>query len=88
MKYLLFIIIGRSPIFSHTNTTINGLSTIRAFKSHDDVINEFNTLQDNNTSACFLFNAAARALALWSELVCSLYMACVIAIFLFFDRGK
>lgn len=80
--------LGRSPIFSHTNATISGLATIRTFKSHDVVIQEFNSLQNSNTSVCFLFNSLSRALALWLEVICVFYMAIVLLIFFVFEKGK
>lgn len=79
--------IGRSPIFAHTNSTISGLTTIRAYKSSETIIREFNTLQDGNSSVCFLFNSSSRGLALWLELMCVLYMTSVITIFFVFQNG-
>lgn len=79
---------GRSPIFAHTNATISGLSTIRTYKSSETIIKEFNSLQNSNTSVCFLFSSLAKALALWLELVCVLYMAVVLLIFFIFEKGK
>lgn len=80
--------IGRSPIFSHTNATINGLTTIRSYKSNETIIKEFNAIQDSNTAVCYLFNSTSRALALWLEFVCVLYMIIVITIFFVFKNGK
>lgn len=81
-------LIGRSPIFAHTNSTISGLTTIRAYKSNETLIREFNSLQDSNTSVCFVFNSSSRALALWLELICVLYMTIVIAIFFVFEKSE
>lgn len=72
---------------SHVNATINGLSTIRATKSENVLIEEFNALQDRNTSTCFIFKAATRAIAFWMEWICAIYMTIVIIIFLFFDMS-
>ncbi|XP_037030669.1 multidrug resistance-associated protein 4-like [Bradysia coprophila] len=72
----------RSPIFSHANATLQGLSTIRAFKAQQILSNEFDTHQDLSTSSWYLFLASTRAFALWLELVCVLYMATVILSFL------
>ncbi|XP_055309579.1 probable multidrug resistance-associated protein lethal(2)03659 isoform X2 [Sitodiplosis mosellana] len=77
---------GRSPIFSHTNATISGLTTIRSYKSNEIIIKEFNALQDGNTAVCYLFNSTSRALALWLELVCVLYMMIVLTIFFVFKN--
>lgn len=92
MILIFFIIVtfktGRSPIFAHTNATISGLTTIRAYRSDEAIISEFNSLQDSNSSVCFLFNASARALAMWLEIVCVLYMTTVVVIFFIFETGN
>lgn len=87
MSNFFFSNLGRSPIFAHTNATISGLATIRSYKSNETIIREFNSLQDNNTSVCFLFTSSSRALALWLELACVLYMAIVIGIFFAFEKS-
>lgn len=93
MKFHLYIFLfaistGRSPIFTHTNATVNGLSTIRACKAQHIVAKEFDELQDINTSAWYIFAASSRALALWLETVCVVYMGVVLSIFLLVDKGK
>lgn len=42
--------ITKSPIFAHTNATLQGLSTIRALKAQNSVISNFNSYIDTNTS--------------------------------------
>jgi ATP-binding cassette, subfamily C (CFTR/MRP), member 4 len=42
--------ISRSPIYVHTNATLHGLSTIRAFKAEDSVRENLNRHMDFNTS--------------------------------------
>lgn len=85
-NYILRIKIGRSAIISHTNATITGLSTIRATNSKQVLVNEFNELQNQNTSVSFTFKAATRAIAFWLELICVAYMAVAIGIFLVFQN--
>lgn len=80
--------LGRSTIISHTNATISGLSTIRVTNSKDILVREFNELQDHNTSVCFIFKATTRAIAFWLELICVLYMATAIGIFLSIEQSK
>lgn len=79
---------ARSPILAHTNATINGLSTIRASNAQQALSDEYDSHQDVNTSAYFMFLGTSRGLALWLELVCVIYMAAVLAIFLVFADGK
>lgn len=78
--------LGRSAIISRTNATISGLSTIRATNSKQTLIDEFNALQNQNTSVCFIFKASTRAIAFWLELICVLYMATAIGIFILFEN--
>lgn len=40
----------RSPIFSHTNATLQGLSTIRAFKAEESLRRHFDSHVDQNSS--------------------------------------
>ncbi|XP_059612038.1 ATP-binding cassette sub-family C member 4-like isoform X2 [Phlebotomus argentipes] len=72
----------RSPVFSHTNATLQGLATIRAFNAQRVLTNEFDSHQDLNTSAWYLYLATTRAFALWLELVCVLYITSVTMSFL------
>lgn len=73
---------ARSPIFSHTNATLQGMTTIRVFKAEQVLADEFDVHQDLNTSASYLFLSSTRAFALWLELTCVVYMATVLLSFL------
>lgn len=42
--------ITRSPIYAHTNATLQGLTTIRAFKAEESVRTNFNNHMDHNSS--------------------------------------
>jgi ATP-binding cassette, subfamily C (CFTR/MRP), member 4 len=42
--------ISKSPIYAHTNATLQGLPTIRASKAENAVIQNFNKILDHNTS--------------------------------------
>lgn len=46
--------ITRSPLYAHTNATLQGLSTIRAFKAEESVRRNFNVHLDHNTSVNFI----------------------------------
>lgn len=81
-------LIGRSAIISATNATITGLCTIHATKSEITLMEEFNSLQDHNTSVSFLFKASTRAIAFWLEIICVFYMTVAIVIFVAFEKGK
>ncbi|XP_062563883.1 ATP-binding cassette sub-family C member 4-like [Armigeres subalbatus] len=74
--------VKRSPIFSHLNATLQGLSTIRAFRAQGTLSREFNNHMDENTSAWFIFITTTRAFALWLDFVCVIYIAVVTLSFL------
>lgn len=78
---------ARSPVYAHTNTTVNGLSTVRAYRAVQMVKNEFDALQDAHTSAYFICCASSRAFALWLEMICIFYLASTISIFLLLGKG-
>lgn len=49
-------------MFTHTTATLEGLTTIRAFKAQQKLIQEYDQHQNVNTSAFFLFAATSRKL--------------------------
>ncbi|XP_058839979.1 ATP-binding cassette sub-family C member 4-like [Topomyia yanbarensis] len=69
--------VNRSPLFSQTNATLQGLSTIRAFQAQDTLIHEFNEQMDVNTSAWYIFITTTRAFAFWLDFLCVMYIAVV-----------
>lgn len=90
MKNEMMIIIcflARSPIFSHANATLHGLTTIRALKAEKKLTREFHDHQNLNISASFMYLSTTRAFCLWLEMVCVLYVATVTMSFLLFDNG-
>uniref|UniRef100_A0A336M8S7 CSON013802 protein n=1 Tax=Culicoides sonorensis TaxID=179676 RepID=A0A336M8S7_CULSO len=69
--------VTRSPIYSHLGASLNGLSTIRAFKAEQMLIDEFDAHQDLHSSAFYLFIAAARAFGFWLDGSCLIYIALI-----------
>nr|APD26517.1 ATP-binding cassette transporter subfamily C member 4 X1 protein [Brachionus koreanus] len=65
--------IGRSPLFVYTNTTIEGISTIRVANKEGILAEEFNQLTDYHTRACFNFFVVNRWFGLRLDILCSLY---------------
>lgn len=74
-------------MFSHINTTINGLATIKAFNGQRVSANEFDELNNFNISAGFIFFAMSRALSLWIDVICVIYMIIVLVIFFICEDG-
>ncbi|XP_069668825.1 probable multidrug resistance-associated protein lethal(2)03659 isoform X2 [Periplaneta americana] len=78
--------ITRSPVFSHLSATLQGLTTIRAFRAEALLSKEFDNHQDLHSSAWFMFIASSRAFALWLDSSCTIYIALVTLSFLFADK--
>lgn len=80
--------LGRSPIFSHVNATLQGLATVRASNAAFILEKEFHEFTDYNTSCWYVFMCAARWFALWLDFVCILFIAIVTFSFLSLGNGE
>lgn len=60
----------RSHVFAHLNASIQGLSTIRSHTAEQILVAEFDKHMDMHSSAWYLFISTARALSLWTDLIC------------------
>ncbi|KAJ8933696.1 hypothetical protein NQ314_013862 [Rhamnusium bicolor] len=69
--------ITKSPVFSHVSSSLNGITTIRASKAEEILINEFDDHQDIHTSAWYLTITCIVAFGLWLDIVCVIFVACV-----------
>ncbi|KAG2375146.1 hypothetical protein C9374_010150 [Naegleria lovaniensis] len=68
--------ISRSPIFSHFNETLAGISTIRAYKRQHDFMNKFQKSLDQNNTAHFAQLVSQRWLAFRLEMLGSIIVLC------------
>uniref|UniRef100_A0A0U9HY72 Putative ABCC protein n=1 Tax=Chrysomela populi TaxID=154003 RepID=A0A0U9HY72_CHRPP len=75
----------RSPIIGHLNSTMEGLTTIRAYRAQDILKFEFDKHQDLYTSAYFTSVCAIGAFSLYMDVFSAIYEAFVIGRFLFLD---
>merc|ERR1719422_1888629 len=74
--------VSKSPVFSQLSTSLQGLTTIRAFKAEQMLQEEFDHLQDVHTSTWFAFISTTRWFGLWLDWIVTVYMACVVYSFL------
>ncbi|KAH8258986.1 hypothetical protein KR038_000987, partial [Drosophila bunnanda] len=67
--------IARSPVYSHVASSLNGLTTIRAFQAQRILETEFDGYQDMHSTAFYTFLTTSRAFAYWLDFLCVIYMA-------------
>lgn len=75
-------------MIGHLNSTLEGLTTIRASNAQEIVKEEFDRHQNLYTSANFLLNNCTTALAFSLELFGDIFTTLVILQFLISDLGK
>uniref|UniRef100_A0A3Q3G2R2 Multidrug resistance-associated protein 4 n=1 Tax=Labrus bergylta TaxID=56723 RepID=A0A3Q3G2R2_9LABR len=64
----------RSPVFSHLSSSLQGLSTIRAFKVQQRFQQMFDDYQDLHSEAWFLFLTTSRWFAVRLDGICSVFV--------------
>ncbi|XP_031714239.1 multidrug resistance-associated protein 4-like [Anarrhichthys ocellatus] len=64
----------RSPVFSHLSSSLQGLSTIRAFKVQQWFQQMFDEYQDLHSEAWFLFLTTSRWFAVRLDGICSIFV--------------
>ncbi|XP_060873079.1 ATP-binding cassette sub-family C member 4-like isoform X2 [Metopolophium dirhodum] len=79
--------ITRSPVFTHLNATLQGLTTIRAFDAEQILTSEFDNHQDLHSSAWYLFISLSRGFAFWLDIICLLYVSAITFSFVAIGNG-
>ncbi|KAL4089661.1 hypothetical protein QTP88_024660 [Uroleucon formosanum] len=75
----------RSPVLSHMNASLQGLTTIRAFRAEDILSREFDKRQDLHTSASHLSVCLNQGIGVWMDIICIIYLCITICSFLVVD---
>ncbi|ODM94173.1 hypothetical protein Ocin01_12506 [Orchesella cincta] len=69
--------ITKSPLFTHLTASVQGLTTIRASKRQNILIEQFDAMQDVHSAAWFLFISSNRWFGIWLEMISVLFLASV-----------
>lgn len=83
----LLKIAAKSPAFTHLGATLNGLSTVRAYKAEKILETEFDHHQDTHSACWFQFLSTTSAFGLCLDLMCFVFITCIIAYFMLIDTG-
>ncbi|KAI2473981.1 ATP binding cassette (ABC) transporter subfamily C member [Diabrotica virgifera virgifera] len=75
--------VTRSPIYTHLTASLQGLTTIRAFRAQDILKEEFDRYQNLHSAAFFMYLAANRSFGFWLDFICVIYVGLVIVALVF-----
>ncbi|XP_066245071.1 probable multidrug resistance-associated protein lethal(2)03659 [Euwallacea similis] len=78
----------RSPLIGHLNATMEGVTTIRAFKAQKILVEEFDRHQDLYTSAHYMTFCVRRSFGFFMEILSTCFLAFIIGKLLFFNSGE
>ncbi|XP_044727747.1 ATP-binding cassette sub-family C member 4-like [Chrysoperla carnea] len=73
--------ITRSPVFSHTSSSLTGLVTLRSCQMEKVLEKEFDRHQDLHTSAWYLTVVCKTSFGLWVDLLCVIYVSLITSSF-------
>ncbi|KAF0769463.1 multidrug resistance-associated protein 4-like isoform X1, partial [Aphis craccivora] len=76
----------RSPVLAHMNASLQGLTTIRAYKAEQILSTEFDKHQDLHSSASHMYTCLNQGFGFWIDIVCLLYLCIIIFSFLIADN--
>ena len=76
--------VGKSPVVNHLTCSLNGLSTIRAFRTEDRFIKKFNRFLNDHTSIYFTLITSKRWLVYVLDCLKLFFMSGVLAILIVF----
>ncbi|XP_076290649.1 ATP-binding cassette sub-family C member 4 isoform X2 [Lasioglossum baleicum] len=77
----------RSPVFTHLNATLNGLSTIRAYCAQEILRREFDKLQDVHTSTVYMYIVASTAFGFSLDVFSLVFTSLVTFSFLLLEQS-
>ncbi|XP_003699290.2 ATP-binding cassette sub-family C member 4 isoform X1 [Megachile rotundata] len=78
---------SRSPVFTHLNATLNGLTTIRAYCAQDILKKEFDKLQDVHTSTVYMYVVSSSGFGFSLDIFCFVFTSLVTFSFLLLEQS-
>ena len=82
------MILARSPIYNQMSTTLNGLSTIRAFKAEELFTEQYYRYQNDHSGTWFICLSSSRLLGITMDWICIFYIVSVATIIMIFHQSK
>lgn len=79
---------ARSPLIGHINASVEGLTTIRAYKAEEVLKDEFDKHQDLANSTYYMVMTTARAFGYVMDFAGAMFVVFIILILLFADTRK
>ena len=73
--FLIFSIAARSPLYSHISSTIQGLSTIRAYKEEEKFLNNLHYYLNEHTKGWYLYIATNQWFGMRVDLINASFLA-------------
>jgi ATP-binding cassette subfamily C (CFTR/MRP) protein 4 len=70
-------ILGRGPVVSHLASSLQGLTSVKAFNAQKILVGEFDQHQDRHSSALYLLLACHATIRFWVDMTCAIYIAVV-----------
>ncbi|GAB6021687.1 hypothetical protein CHUAL_004267 [Chamberlinius hualienensis] len=77
---------ARSPLYTYMNCTVKGLSVIRSHNNEDLVKKEFQSRQDNHSSAIFLILGMSNWIGLVSQIIGTIVPSAIVVISLIWPQ--
>ncbi|KAH0807341.1 hypothetical protein GEV33_015450 [Tenebrio molitor] len=75
--------VTKSSIYTHLGSSLQGLTTIRAFNAQELLQNQFDKHQDVHSAAYYMYLAIYNAFAFWTDFISTIYVGIVIFSFFF-----
>ncbi|CAG9860398.1 unnamed protein product [Phyllotreta striolata] len=78
----------KAPVFSHLSATLCGIPTIRSANAQQMVTKEFDVLQNQHTSTCFLFIISSVSFGFYLDMISTTFLALLTYQFVLFNNGQ